>query len=338
MKCKNLATTNFSDFDAASQERIRNQVLGVSMDTASIASSITGVTGSTSAATPAKSATAKRVVFLYNAQALNTDIHHPVLPVSIQSVIPHIHLQLGTNLNDSGCPSIHCIVDTAAALCTGNYHFFAAIAKRYPQCVTKIFLLEDFSPIILSGIVQNNADTITTDLAITFKFHLPYLMKDGSTTSFVIVTGPQVSINTVLGLPLIIATGMIIDFVDEVVEAKHLNCPPFKIDFCRATKTIPATDDEAPTTHYIKFKNVQQILQKTDAYIAGVCKRLQSDPVSKVKILSMNCRFPVSNLDTVTTSTLLTNCSFEQRWVLPPSAHNTTNEYYNQVLGEAGYL
>jgi hypothetical protein len=110
------------------------------MDIASIALSITGVTGSTSAATLAKSATAKCIVFLYDTQALNTDIHGPVLPVSIQSIMPHIHLQLSTNLNDSGCPSICCIVDTAAVLCTGNYHFFAAIAKRYPQCNAKIFL------------------------------------------------------------------------------------------------------------------------------------------------------------------------------------------------------
>jgi hypothetical protein len=62
MKRKNLATTNFSNVDAASQEYIWNQVLSILTDTASVASSITGVTGSTSAATRAKSATAKRVV------------------------------------------------------------------------------------------------------------------------------------------------------------------------------------------------------------------------------------------------------------------------------------
>jgi hypothetical protein len=277
-------------------------------------------------------------MFLYDAQALNTDIHHPVLAVSIQSIMPHIHLQLSTAYNNIGCPSICCIMDTVAALCTGNYHFFAAIAKRYPQCIAKIFLSENYSPIILSGIVQNNADAITTDLAVTFQFHLPYFTKDGSTTSFVIASRPQVSINTVLDLPLIIAPGMIINFVDKVVEAKRLDCPPFKIDFCRATKTILATDDEAFTTHYIEFENVQQILQKTDAYIAGVCERLQSDLVSKFKILSVNCRFPVSDSDTVTTSTLLTYRSFKQRWVPPPLMHDTMNEYHDQVLGEAGYL
>jgi hypothetical protein len=37
------------------------------------------------------------------------------------------------------------VVDTAAALCTGNYHFFSVIAKQYPHCVAKIFLPEDYS-------------------------------------------------------------------------------------------------------------------------------------------------------------------------------------------------
>jgi hypothetical protein len=88
-------------------------------------------------------------------------------------------------------------------------------------------------------------------------------------------TRPHVSVNMVLGLPLITATDMILNFVDNVVQAKYLDCPPFKIEFCRATKTVPAPqDDEAPTTCYIEFEDVQRILQKTDAHIAGVCERL----------------------------------------------------------------
>jgi hypothetical protein len=209
------------------------------------------VTGGTSAASLAKSATTKHVVFLYNAQALNIDIHCPVLPVSIQSIMTHTHLQLCTNLNNSSSPSICFIVDTTAALCTSNYHFYATITKRYPQCIAKIFLPEDYSLNILYGIIQNNADAITTDLSIAFQIHLPYLTKDGSKTSFVVATRSQVRVNMVLGLLLITTTGMIINFVDKVVEAKHLNCPPFKIDSCCATKTIPAIDDRAPTTHYI---------------------------------------------------------------------------------------
>jgi hypothetical protein len=88
-KRKNLAATNFSNFDAASQERIWSQVLNCPTETASIASSITSMTGATSATSPATSTStgcgrsSKPVVFLYNAQALNTGVHCPVLLVTI---------------------------------------------------------------------------------------------------------------------------------------------------------------------------------------------------------------------------------------------------------------
>jgi hypothetical protein len=162
-------------------------------------------------------------------------------------------------------------------------------------------------------------------------------------------TRPQVSVTTVLGPLLITATGMILNFVDNVVQAKYLDCSPFKIDFCLATKTVPAPqDDKAPKTHYIEFKDVQQILQKTNVYIAGVCKCLQSVLASTVYPLSTTAparvrfhadhRLSVSDLDTVTTSTSSTNHSIGQHWIPPPSAHDTTTEYHDQVLGEAGYL
>ncbi len=122
---------------------------------------------------------------------------------------------------------------------------------------------------------------------MAFQFHLPYPTKDGRQTTFIVVNRPQVSVNTVLGLPLITATSMIIDTVDNVVEAKHLNCPPFRIDFCRATRTIPAIQEDA-TTHYLEFKDVQNVLAKTDAYIAGVCKHYQLVKPKKNRISKLH--------------------------------------------------
>ena len=336
-KCKNLATTNYSDFDDASKERIRQQVLqsvSTASDAASVSSSITGTTGGTTTASAgAGRGRGKPVIYMYDAQVLQTESNRPTLPVAIQSGMPHITLQLGTVLGDNESPCIRCVLDTAAALCTGNYHFFAAIAKRYPHCVAKIYLPEDYSPIILSGIVQDNAHSVTTDLSVAFQFHLPYLTKDGSPTSFVVATGPQVSVNTVLGLPLITATGMIIDYIDNVVEAKHLDCPPFKIEFRRATKHIPAIDDDA-TTHYVEFEDVHGILQKTDAYIAGLCERIQSAKSPTVSNSGAHRQVEaVSDSDSMTTIK-----SIAGRWVPPPSANNTSNDYHDQVLGDAGYL
>jgi hypothetical protein len=161
--CKNFATTNYRDFFDAGKERIQRQVL----NSVSITSEMASVAHATPLPSPAKS-DQKRIVFLCNAKAISSNIIHPILLVMIQSILPHIQLQLGTDINDSSCPSIRCVVETAAALCTGNYHFFAAITKQFPQCITKIILSEDYSPIILSGLVQDNLTAITTNLPVAF--------------------------------------------------------------------------------------------------------------------------------------------------------------------------
>jgi hypothetical protein len=77
-----------------------------------------------------------------------------ILPALIVANFPHIHIQLGLELDDPSCPVLCCVVDTAAALTTVTFHFVTAIAKRYPHCIAKIFVPEDYNPNVLSGIVQ----------------------------------------------------------------------------------------------------------------------------------------------------------------------------------------
>ena len=126
-----------------------------------------------------------------------------ILPVPIVSNFPHIHLQLGTVLDCPNWPVIRCVVDTAAALSTGNFHFMAAVAKQYPHCIAKLFVPKDYNPIILSGIVQRGSESVTTELTVKLQFHLPYLTREGNTTSILIATGPHVTVNTIVGLPFI---------------------------------------------------------------------------------------------------------------------------------------
>ncbi len=81
-KQKNLATTNYSDFDKASRECIRQQVLqsiSVASDAASISSSITGLTGGTSPATAGAGCGrgGKPFVFMYNVQVLHQRLNSP---------------------------------------------------------------------------------------------------------------------------------------------------------------------------------------------------------------------------------------------------------------------
>ena len=141
------------------------------------------------------------------------------MPITIQSTLPHIVLQLGNDLDCPNCPSIRCAVDTCAALSTGSFHFFAAIAKRFPHCVAKIYAPSDYAPITLSGIVQLSEEAaVTTDLEVGWQFYLPYKTRSGEDAMFAVATGPHVAVNRILGIPFQKATGAIIDLVDDRLE------------------------------------------------------------------------------------------------------------------------
>ena len=174
----------------------------------------------------------------------------PQMPISIQSNLPYIPLKFGNDLNEPNCPTIRCAVDTCTALTTGSFHFFAAIAKRYPHCVQKIFAPQDYASIVLMGIVRNKTEAVTTELEVGFLFRLPYRTSDGDDSSFMVATGPNVSVNTIIGLPFIKGVGMIIDTVDDVAECKYLDCPPFPIDYRRTSNQVPVMDEPSVLVHH----------------------------------------------------------------------------------------
>jgi hypothetical protein len=78
---------------------------------------------------------------------------------------------------------------------------------------------------------------------VGFQFHLPYLTKDGDTTSILIATGPHVTVNTIVGLPFIQATRGVIDLNDNVVELRAFDAPPFPLEYRRATVHVPVTEE-----------------------------------------------------------------------------------------------
>ena len=166
-----------------------------------------------------------------------------ILPAPIVSNFPHIHLQLGTVLNCPNCPVIRCVVNTAAALSTGNFHLLAAVAKQYPHCVPKLFVPKDYNPIVLSGIVQCGSESVTKELMVGFQFHLPYFTKEGDTTSILIAIGPHVTVNTIVSLPFIQATHAVIDLTNNVAELCALDAPPFPLEYHCATVHVPIVDE-----------------------------------------------------------------------------------------------
>jgi hypothetical protein len=227
-KKRNLATTNLADFNEVSQQRIWEQVLQ-----SNTKGDVDDSTSVISAVTLQSKKSKSGNIFIVDVQVLAARITtKKPIPIAIQSTLPHIVLQLGSDLDCPNCPLIRCAVDTCAALSTGSFHFFAAIAKRFPHCVAKIYAPTDYAPIILSSIVQlSDEAAVTTNLEVGWQFYLPYKTQSGEDAMFAVATGPHVAVNTILGITFQKHTGVIIDLVNNRVECKYLNWPPFTIDF-----------------------------------------------------------------------------------------------------------
>ncbi len=264
------------------------------------------------------------------------------MPILIQSNLPHIPIKFGKDLNDPNCPTICYAVDTCTTLMMGSFHFFAAIAKLFPHCVMKIFSPQDYASIVLRGIVWNNKETVTTKLEVVFLFCLPYKTLDSDDSSFMVATGPNVLVNTIIGLPFIKGTRMIINTVDNVAKCKYLNCPPFPIDYQRMLNHVPVMDKlSAPVNHAPPHlsETIQEIENLERYYYAKVqAQGSRTNQNSAVHFGSKSAaRDAVSDVDSVATAPT-PNTDMSSRWVPPSSVQKETDDYHFQVLGEDGYL
>jgi len=339
-KRKNINTVNFGDLPEAARARIQGQVhqYEAGGGTSGVSSPSTL---STSTPTSRERGSGNSVIFVLDVPCLAAGSPlKRMMPITIQSNLPHITLQFGPDWDMADCPQVRCAVDTCAALTTGNFHFFAALAKRYPHCLAKLLTPEDYAPIVLSGIVQANDAAVTTELEVGFQFHLPYRTSGGDSSSLLVATGPNVSVNTIIGLPFIKATGMILDFVDDVAECKHLDCPPFSMDFRRTSNHVPVT--EAPAHHLGRTETLllQELNNLEHWYNAKVMAASSSAQNSAVYFGSKSRKQAcIPDSDSITTAKS-PNSILDDRWVPPNSMppDDSSDDYHQQILREDGYL
>ncbi len=67
--------------------------------------------------------------------------------------------------------------------------------------------------------------------------------------SILIATGLHVTVNTIVGLPFIQATHMIINLLDNVADMRMLNAFLFPLEYRCAAVHVPIVD-EAGATHF----------------------------------------------------------------------------------------
>jgi hypothetical protein len=178
------------------------------------------------------------------------------------------------------------------------------------------------------------------ELKVGFQFHLPYCTSGSDYLSLLVATGPNVSVNTIIGLLFIKATGMILDFVDDVAECKHLDCPPFPMDFWRMSNHGPVT--EAPVHHLSPHETsvLKELLILEHWYNAKVMAKSSSVQNSAVYFGSkLQKRAYIPDSDSIITvkspNSILDDC-----WVHPSSMppDDSSDDYHQQILREDGYL
>ena len=94
---------------------------------------------------------------------------------------------------------------------------------------------------------------------------MPYLLREGHPTTLLVACGPNVTVNTILGLPFIQGTQMVPDASDQVAELRALDTPPFALDFRRTMCTVPPISgppDEGIAGRYAS------IINKVDKIVA----------------------------------------------------------------------
>jgi hypothetical protein len=168
----------------------------------------------------------------------------PLLPIQIESNLPHIMIPIGQNPK-SAIFALQSAYDTCAACNVGYLIFHLSIAEKFPQTVKSLTYCKDkYAPLILSGIVsekKNDAAVMkpTASLPAIIEYWLPFPTMEGHRTTLKIALGKMVSVNTIIGMPMIGPAKLSLDLIDNVVDSGILDCEPFPVTFRPTSQSKP---------------------------------------------------------------------------------------------------
>ena len=157
---------------------------------------------------------------------------------------------------------------------------------------------------------------------------------------FLIATGPHVSVNTILGLPFMQGTGMILDLINNLAECKYLDCPAFPIDYRRMSNHVPVMDKTSATVQVAVLAKIIDEVTNLKRYYeakvqAGSSRMRFGEPVVHFGTKSA-ARAALIDSDTVH-SAVRPGEGMAHRWVPHASVHEDDDNYYS-VLWEDGSL
>jgi hypothetical protein len=140
------------------------------------------------------------------------------------------------------------------------------------------------------------------------------------------------------------ASGMILDQVDKVVECKYLDCPPFPVDFQHTSNHIPSVMDNQSSTPAHQAASSSEWLQKIEnlEHYYNTIVQGGSSLVTQNQAVQFGLR-PTAHVaardPNIACMALHPAKDMATWWVPPPSIMtDDSNDFPASVLGKDGLL
>ena len=136
------------------------------------------------------------------------------MPIRVDNGLPHLRLDLGLS-NDA---TLSVLFDSGAALSSGYLPYHLWIMRENPDIVASFERFDDsnpFEPIKLGGAIRHPDDyneSMHGQLTAIIRYKTPYVDHDGNPIRISFGLGNDMTVNTILGMPIIKDLGMIPNF------------------------------------------------------------------------------------------------------------------------------
>jgi hypothetical protein len=168
------------------------------------------------------------------------------MPIRVDNGLPHIRLSLGS----SDDTALSVLFDSGAALSSGYLPYHLWIMRENPDLVASFERFDDanpFEPIKLGGAIRHPDDyneSVHGQLTAIVRYKTPYVDHDGNPIRISFGLGQDMTVNTILGMPIIKDLGMVPNFRTGSVCCDD-TAATFEICYQETCCGFPASDSNA---------------------------------------------------------------------------------------------
>ena len=187
------------------------------------------------------------------------------MPIRVDNGLPHLCLNLGLDSD----ATLSVLFDSGAALSSGYLPYHLWIMRENPDIVASFERFDDsnpFEPIKLGGAIRHPDDynaSLHGQLTAIIRYKTPYFDNDGSPIRISFGLGNDMTVNTILGMPVIKDLGMLPNFRTAVVTCDD-SPATFEIRYHETSCGFHAQDDAVTTFATLPIEDMYPSLLASD--------------------------------------------------------------------------